>query len=88
MKSILHSHKNHEEIYIFIKGNGQFQVDGNRFNIMEGSVIRIAPDGRRTWRNNSDKPLIFMVIQAKNDSLDKYFVEDSFRVREDIKWDM
>jgi hypothetical protein len=55
---------------------------------MEGSVIRIAPDGRRTWRNNSDKPLIFMVIQAKNDSLDKYFVEDSFRVREDIKWDM
>jgi hypothetical protein len=55
---------------------------------MEGSVIRIAPDGRRTWRNNSDKPLIFMVIQAKNDSLDKYFVEDSSRVREDIKWDM
>jgi hypothetical protein len=54
---------------------------------MEGSLIRIASDGKRTWRNNSDKPLIFMVIQAKNDSLDKYFVEDGFSVREEVKWD-
>ena len=42
----LHQHKKHEETYIILKGTGQFQVDGNIFNIKEGSVIRVAPDGK------------------------------------------
>ena len=60
----LHIHKNHEEMYIFLKGEGQFQVDGSVFDIMEGSIIRIAPKGSRAWRNNSDEPMIFICIQS------------------------
>lgn len=32
----LHTHKTHEELYIFVKGSGEFQVDGQIFPIAEG----------------------------------------------------
>ena len=76
----LHSHTNQEEIYIFIKGKGQFQVDNNLFNIQEGSIVRVAPNGKRTWRNNSDDIMILMVIQSKAGTLEKYNVLDGFGV--------
>ena len=39
----LHTHKNHEELYFFLSGKGEFQVDGEVFPIQEGSVVRVAP---------------------------------------------
>ena len=39
----LHQHDKHEEIDVFIKGSGQFQIDGNIFDVSEGSVIRVSP---------------------------------------------
>jgi len=78
--SFKHQHHNNEEIYIFLKGSGQFQVDNDLFDVSEGSVIRVSPSGKRTYRNTSDKPLIFICIQAKANSLDGYFIEDGFRV--------
>jgi mannose-6-phosphate isomerase-like protein (cupin superfamily) len=83
----LHIHTNHEEIYIFLKGSGEFQVDNNIINIKEGTIIRISPEGKRTWRNTSDKPMIFMVIQSQIGTLDNYFVFDGFRTDGDILWD-
>ena len=77
----LHSHKSHEEIYIFVKGNGQFQVDNDLFDIREGSIVRIAPEGKRTWRNNSNDIMILMVIQAKAETLENYNVMDGFGVK-------
>jgi mannose-6-phosphate isomerase-like protein (cupin superfamily) len=82
----LHQHKNHEEIYIVIKGSGQFQVDGVVFDIKEGSVIRVAPDGKRSYRNNSDHPLIVMCIQSQKDSLDNFSVYDGYRTPGEIPW--
>ena len=83
----LHQHKNHEEVYIILKGTGQFQVDGNIFNIKEGSIIRVAPDGKRSCRNNSDNPMIYMCIQSQQKSLDNYVVFDGYRTRGEIPWD-
>ena len=82
----IHQHKHHEEIYVFLKGCGQFQVDGSVFDVSEGSVIRISPIGKRTYRNNSEKPLIFLCIQCRAGSLENYVVEDGFRVEGDILW--
>lgn len=82
----LHQHKNHEEIYIILKGTGQFQVDGDTFNIKQGSIIRIAPDGKRSCRNNSDNPLIYMCIQSQQNSLDNFLVSDGFRTKGEIPW--
>lgn len=40
----LHTHKTHEELYIIVRGDGEFQVDGKIFAVGEGSVIRVSPD--------------------------------------------
>lgn len=65
----LHQHKQHEEMYLFIKGRGQFQVDGETFEVKPGTVVRVSPDGNRAWRNNSQEDLYCVVIQANVSSL-------------------
>lgn len=52
----LHTHKTHEELYFFLSGNGEFQVDGQVFPVSEGSVVRVAPKGKRSVRNNGTIP--------------------------------
>lgn len=73
---IFHSHKQNEEVYIFLSGAGKFQVDDKCFDIAEGSVIRIAPEGLRGMTNTSDEQMIYLVIQAKENSLEQYTMED------------
>jgi len=75
-----HYHIENEEIYIFLKGKGEFQVDNDRFSIEEGSVIRVSPEGRRTWKNTSASLMIFIVIQVKENSLDKFYNDDGVKV--------
>ena len=82
----IHQHKHHEEIYVFLKGYGQFQVDESVFNVSEGSVLRISPNGKRTYRNNSENPLLFLCIQCREGSLEHYTVDDGFRVDGEIMW--
>lgn len=52
---IFHSHKQNEETYIILKGEGKFQVDDQCFDISEGSVIRVAPAGLRGMTNTSEQ---------------------------------
>lgn len=61
----LHTHKTHEELYIFVSGKGEFQVDNKVFAITEGSVVRVATEGRRSVRNNSNEPLVMICVQYK-----------------------
>lgn len=82
----MHQHKNHEEIYVFLKGSGQFQVDDSIFEVSEGSIIRISPNGKRIYRNNSDNPLTFLCIQNQAGSLDNFNVEDGFLAEGEILW--
>jgi len=56
--SFLHTHKTHEELYIIVKGTGEYQVDGNVFPIAEGSIVRVAPNGKRGLRNGNDLPSV------------------------------
>ena len=61
----LHTHKTHEELYFFLSGQGEFQVDGQVFPVGEGSVVRVAPDGRRSVRNNGTEPLVMLCLQYR-----------------------
>ncbi|RXJ60890.1 cupin domain-containing protein [Candidatus Marinarcus aquaticus] len=81
-----HIHYKNEETYIILKGYGFFQVDGECFEIQEGSVIRVAPQGVRGIRNNSDETMIYMVVQSKENSLEEYTTDDGERVKFDPKW--
>src|SRR5271170_6196256 len=48
----LHKHQQNEEAYIFVHGKGQMQIDGDIFDVEEGSVVRVATGGNRCIRNN------------------------------------
>ena len=61
----LHTHKKHEELYFFLSGQGEFQVDGQVISVGEGSVVRVAPDGRRSVRNNGTAPLVMLCVQRR-----------------------
>jgi quercetin dioxygenase-like cupin family protein len=62
-----HRHHRNEEVYLFIGGRGQVQVDGEVFEVSEGSVVRISPSAARSWRNYSAEDLYFVVIQYPAD---------------------
>lgn len=81
-----HQHREHEELYIFLRGKGQFLIDGNVIDVQEGSVIRVAPDGVRTWRNHSQEDLVYIVIQAKAGSLSANQIEDGVVLPEKVSW--
>ncbi|MBQ2625640.1 MAG: cupin domain-containing protein, partial [Kiritimatiellae bacterium] len=34
-----HTHKEHEELYFFLSGEGEYQVDGTNIPVKEGSVV-------------------------------------------------
>jgi mannose-6-phosphate isomerase-like protein (cupin superfamily) len=81
-----HAHKNNEEVYIFTGGKGQMQIDDQIFNVEEGSVVRVAPAGLRTWRNNSDEDLYYIVIQAKDGSLAGDTFDDGIPGEKAVTW--
>ena len=81
-----HIHYKNEETYIILKGYGFFQVDGEYFDIKEGSVIRVAPEGIRGIKNDSEEAMIYLVVQSKENSLEEYTTNDGERVPFEPKW--
>ncbi len=75
-----HKHKENEELYLFIKGKGQFQIDGETVDVCEGTAIRVSPNGVRTWKNTSTEDLFFIIVQAKSDSFGSEEMADSIKV--------
>ena len=81
-----HIHRKNEETYLILKGFGFFQVDDDCFNIKEGSVIRVVPQGKRGISNSSDETMIYMVVQSKENSLEEHTTADGERVPVEPKW--
>ena len=81
-----HQHKENEELYVFIKGQGQFQVDGTTFDVEEGSIVRVATGGIRVWRNTGSNDLYCIVIQAKENSLANGTISDGVGVDKTVEW--
>jgi uncharacterized cupin superfamily protein len=64
----LHTHKTHEELYIILKGEGHYQVDGEVFPVSEGAIIRVSPEGKRALKNTGNENLTMLCIQYKANS--------------------
>lgn len=82
----LHTHKNHEELYFFLSGKGEFQVDGKVFPIAEGSVVRVNPAGRRSVRNNGTTPLVMLCVQYRGNTFTSEDAADGVILNEEVKW--
>ncbi|MDD1793770.1 cupin domain-containing protein [Enterovibrio sp. ZSDZ42] len=82
-----HTHIEHEEIYIFIDGKGEVMIDNDRFEVEPGSVVRVAPEGVRCWRNLADEPLYYAVLQVKKgEKVIKTTIEDGRGVDRPVVW--
>jgi mannose-6-phosphate isomerase-like protein (cupin superfamily) len=81
-----HKHNANEELYRFLSGRGEMQVDGQTFAVTEGSAVRVAPTGKRAWRNTSDGPLVFVGIQARAGTLPQGDISDGEVIPGDVVW--
>lgn len=82
----LHTHKTHEELYFFLSGNGEFQVDGKVFPVTEGSVVRVAPNGKRSIRNNGKEPLVMLCVQYRGATFTPDDATDGVILNEKVEW--
>ena len=82
----LHTHKNHEELYFFLSGKGEFQVDGQVFPVEEGSVVRVSPDGKHSVRNNGTTPLVMLCVQYRGGTFTAEDATDGVILNEPVKW--
>lgn len=82
----VHTHKNHEELYFFLRGAGEFQVDGEVFPIAEGSVVRVAPAGRRSVRNNGTEPLVMLCVQYMGGTFTQEDATDGLILADPVVW--
>ena len=79
----VHSHKQNEELYIILEGDGELFIDGEVLKVSKGDVLRIDPEGKRCFR--AGKSGIKMIwIQSKKDSLEQYTMSDGVMVT-DVK---
>ena len=74
--AFLHSHKTHEELYIIISGKGEYEVDGVKNEVGEGSIIRVSPAGVRALRNTGDDDMVMMCIQYEAKTMSS-FMDDA-----------
>ncbi|MEM1223820.1 MAG: cupin domain-containing protein [Verrucomicrobiota bacterium] len=83
----IHKHRENEELYLFLSGSGEFQANGEVFPVKDGTCVKCSPDVRRTFRNTGEAEMVFIVIQAKDNSLlDHFTVHDGELVDELPKW--
>ena len=58
-----HFHDGQEEVYFFMKGSGEMELDSNRFQVKEGDIVNIE-DGvfHKVHNTSSTKQLYFVCV--------------------------
>lgn len=52
-----HHHRDQEEVYIVLSGQGELLVDGERVLLAAGDLVRVDPASRRALNNPGEAPL-------------------------------
>lgn len=72
----LHHHKQNEELYVVLSGEGFILLDGQEITVGSGSVARVDPQVSRGMKNTGEVPMVYLCIQAKKGSLEQYAMSD------------
>ena len=70
-----HKHKQNEEIYIFLSGEGTMTLDNEVIEVKEGSCVKVSPEVIRTMESKTE--LQYICVQAKTDSLEQFGFGDA-----------
>ncbi len=81
-----HTHREHEELYFFLSGEGEYQVDGVNIPVKEGTVVRVSPAGKRAVRNTGSAPLTMLCIQYRAAAPGSVNPSDGTVLNEPVKW--
>ncbi|MGM9674361.1 MAG: cupin domain-containing protein [Bacteroidaceae bacterium] len=71
-----HHHKQNEEVYVVLSGEGVFVLNGKEESVSSGSIVRVAPSVSRNTRCTGNEPLVYVCIQGKAGSLEQYTMTD------------
>ena len=72
----VHSHKENEEIYGILSGNGKAIIDGEEISLSTGDWLKIAPVAKRQFFAAEDEGISFVCIQTKENSLEGFTKDD------------
>jgi mannose-6-phosphate isomerase-like protein (cupin superfamily) len=81
----LHAHRQNEEVYLVIEGDGVFHLDGQELTITEGDAIRVSPTVVRGYRAG-DRGMRLLCVQAKAGSLEQATKGDGVLVEAKASW--
>ena len=73
----VHSHKQNEEIYAVISGEGYAVIDGEKVSLKSGDWLRISPSAKRQFFASAESPIKYICIQVKANSLEGYTMTDA-----------
>ena len=73
----VHSHKNNEEIYGVLSGQGKVILDGEEIALTAGDWLKVAPAARRQFFAANDSDIVFVCIQVKENSLGGFTANDA-----------
>jgi len=60
--------RDQEEVFVFLSGSATMVVDGQDFPAPAGTYVRVAPDARRSARNEGDAVAEVLIISAPSTS--------------------
>ena len=58
----LHQHKEQEEVYIILEGQGIIHIDGEDVTVSKGDIIKIDPEGKRALKADDESDLVAICI--------------------------
>lgn len=73
----VHSHKQNEEIYAVLSGEGKVVIDGETVSLKAGDWVRIAPSAKRQFFASANEGIKYICIQVKENSLEGYTMTDA-----------
>ena len=73
----VHSHKENEEIYGILLGNGKAIIDGEEISLSTGDWLKIAPAAKRQFFASDICGITYICIQVKENSLEHFTAEDA-----------
>jgi mannose-6-phosphate isomerase-like protein (cupin superfamily) len=82
----VHAHRRTEEVYLVLQGKGRFYVDGDEFEVAEGSVVRVDPAGQRCIAADAQSALRYLCIQTEAGSLVQFTEGDAVILETKPTW--
>ncbi len=73
----VHSHRQNEEIYCILEGQGKAEIDGETVALAAGDWLRISPAAKRRFFAADKTAIKYICIQVKQNSLEGYTAADA-----------